>query len=244
MARALGHSSFEMTAKHYASADSVANARVGRASQALSPTGPSPQVSGPPSGPGAPDRVEQFLSLLSPAELAELRRTAGAPLVSLSHSTQASLLRQLGWHDRARDWDGRALARAGTDPQARADALYRRTIDNSAVGMCLIAPDGRFMEVNDALCRFFGYLLAGRMDECEAFCRASYERTLDDPLPLARATWAHALGKTALHAGRLDAARVNLHESIALLQGNDNGTLAVSLFDVTDMAKPTMLSRV
>jgi len=41
--------------------------------------------------------------------------------------------------------------------QARADALYRRTIDNSAVGMCLIAPDGRFMEVNDALCRFFGY---------------------------------------------------------------------------------------
>ena len=63
------------------------------------------------------------------AELAELRRTAGAPLVSLSHSTQASLLRQLGWHDRARDWDGRALARAGTDPQARADALVGLAAD-------------------------------------------------------------------------------------------------------------------
>lgn len=82
------------------------------------------------------------------------------------------------------------------------------------------------------LCRFFGYLLAGRMDECEAFCRGRYERTLDDPLPLARATWAHALGKTALHAGRLDAARVNLHESIALLHANDNGTLRLVLHEL------------
>jgi len=68
------------------------------------------------------------------AELAELRRTAGAPLVSLSHSTQASLLRQLGWHDRARGWDGCALARAGTDPHARADALVGLAADALGVG--------------------------------------------------------------------------------------------------------------
>lgn len=37
------------------------------------------------------------------------------------------------------------------------EARYRRTMDNAPIGMCLVAPDGRFVEVNDALCRFFGY---------------------------------------------------------------------------------------
>jgi PAS domain S-box-containing protein len=41
--------------------------------------------------------------------------------------------------------------------QARTDERYRRSMDNAAVGMCLIAPDGRFVEVNDALCGLFGY---------------------------------------------------------------------------------------
>lgn len=41
--------------------------------------------------------------------------------------------------------------------QARADELYRRSVDNAAVGMCLVSPEGRFVEVNDALCGFFGY---------------------------------------------------------------------------------------
>ena len=41
--------------------------------------------------------------------------------------------------------------------QARADARYRRSMDNAAIGMCLIAPDGRFEDVNDALCQYFGY---------------------------------------------------------------------------------------
>ena len=41
--------------------------------------------------------------------------------------------------------------------QAKADERYRRSMDNAAIGMCLIAPDGRFEEVNDALCRYFGY---------------------------------------------------------------------------------------
>ena len=41
--------------------------------------------------------------------------------------------------------------------QARADALYRRSVDNAAIGMCLIDPDGRFVEVNESLCGFFGY---------------------------------------------------------------------------------------
>ena len=39
------------------------------------------------------------------------------PLVSLAHSTRASFLRQLGWHDRARAWDGRASALARCRPR-------------------------------------------------------------------------------------------------------------------------------
>ncbi len=40
---------------------------------------------------------------------------------------------------------------------ARADALYRRSMDSAAVGMCLADLEGNFVEVNDALCGFFGY---------------------------------------------------------------------------------------
>jgi hypothetical protein len=68
-------------------------------------------------------------------DLAELRRTGPAGrLVSLAHSTQASFLRQLGWHTLARGWDGRALALAGTDPEARADALIGLAADALGVG--------------------------------------------------------------------------------------------------------------
>jgi len=41
--------------------------------------------------------------------------------------------------------------------QARADARYRRLMDNAAIGMCFIDPDGRFEAVNEALCQLFGY---------------------------------------------------------------------------------------
>lgn len=58
VARALGHKSFEVTAKHYASADSVTNARLRRAGESLMPK----------------DRVSDFLAQLTPQELSELRR--------------------------------------------------------------------------------------------------------------------------------------------------------------------------
>ena len=38
-----------------------------------------------------------------------------------------------------------------------ADERYRRLIDNAAIGMCIITPDGRFEAVNNALCQLFGY---------------------------------------------------------------------------------------
>lgn len=41
--------------------------------------------------------------------------------------------------------------------QTEADARYRRLMDNSAVGMCMVTPEGRYEAVNAALCDFFGY---------------------------------------------------------------------------------------
>ncbi|HUH71263.1 MAG TPA: hypothetical protein VLZ05_21730 [Mycobacterium sp.] len=68
-------------------------------------------------------------------DLEVLRRSVPAgPLASLAHSTQGSFLRQLGWHTLARGWDGRALALAGTDPEARADALIGLAADALGVG--------------------------------------------------------------------------------------------------------------
>src|SRR5215211_5974349 len=69
------------------------------------------------------------------ADLDGLCRTQRrGPLVSLAHSTRASFLRQLGWHDRARGWDGRALALAGSDQEAGADALIGLAADALGVG--------------------------------------------------------------------------------------------------------------
>jgi hypothetical protein len=72
---------------------------------------------------------------IAAAELAELRRLVrGGRLASLAHSTQGSFLRQLGGHDAARVWDGRALALAGPDPEATVDALLGLAADALGVG--------------------------------------------------------------------------------------------------------------
>jgi hypothetical protein len=69
------------------------------------------------------------------ADLAALLRTAPSGRhASLAHSAQASFLRQLGWHDRARGADGRALALAGDDPEAAGDALTGLAADALGVG--------------------------------------------------------------------------------------------------------------
>ncbi|MDZ4268949.1 MAG: hypothetical protein U1D00_25240 [Mycobacterium sp.] len=58
------------------------------------------------------------------ADLDRLHRLeAHGPLASLALSTRASFLRQLGWHDRARSLDGRALLVADGAATPAADAL-------------------------------------------------------------------------------------------------------------------------
>lgn len=63
-----------------------------------------------------------------------LRSRPDARLASLALSTRASFLRQLGWHWRAHDWDGRARARAAGDPESGVDALIGLAADALGVG--------------------------------------------------------------------------------------------------------------
>ncbi|MDG4664073.1 hypothetical protein [Mycobacterium sp. 236(2023)] len=78
------------------------------------------------------------------ADLDRVRRTSGdAVVASLALSTRASFLRQLGWHDVARLWDGRAAAVAQTD-EARADAMIGLAAD--ALGVGRFAASARALE--------------------------------------------------------------------------------------------------
>lgn len=69
------------------------------------------------------------------ADLDRIGRAVGVGSVaSLALSTRASFLRQLGRHVDARQWDGRALALAGADVDARADALIGLAADALGIG--------------------------------------------------------------------------------------------------------------
>lgn len=69
------------------------------------------------------------------ADLDELlRRQPAGRLASLAASTRASFLRQTGWHDLARGWDGRAAALSGDDAECGLDALIGLAADALGVG--------------------------------------------------------------------------------------------------------------
>ncbi|MFB1295409.1 hypothetical protein ACAG24_007840 [Mycobacterium sp. pW049] len=79
------------------------------------------------------------------ADLERIRHVPGAAaMASLVSSTRASFFRQLGWHDVARGWDGRAAALAHTD-EARADALIGLAAD--ALGVGRFAASARALEL-------------------------------------------------------------------------------------------------
>ncbi|BBX18405.1 hypothetical protein CRI77_16910 [Mycolicibacterium duvalii] len=96
-----------------------------------------------------------------------LRATAEGPLASLAHSTRASFLRQLGWHDTARGYDGRGWALSGGAGEAAADALIGLAAD--ALGV------GRFAASARALAR-----------AADVIC------TADAPRPAVRLAWVSA----------------------------------------------------
>ncbi|MDA2894727.1 hypothetical protein PDG61_27710 [Mycolicibacterium sp. BiH015] len=79
------------------------------------------------------------------ADLDRLRHCAGPDaLASLALSTRASFLRQLGWHEVARVWDGRAAALADTD-EALSDAMIGLAAD--ALGVGRFAASARALEL-------------------------------------------------------------------------------------------------
>ncbi|MFD7011566.1 MULTISPECIES: hypothetical protein [unclassified Rhodococcus (in: high G+C Gram-positive bacteria)] len=73
----------------------------------------------------------------SRAELDALTRggVAGPAVASLAWSTQASLLRQLGWHGVASGFDGRALAVVGTRPDDEDGVLVREARCDALTGL-------------------------------------------------------------------------------------------------------------
>lgn len=73
-----------------------------------------------------------------------LRCVPHGRLASLAHSTHASFLRQLGWHDRARSLDGRAWALSAARGEAGADALIGLAAD--ALGVGRLAASARALE--------------------------------------------------------------------------------------------------
>jgi len=76
------------------------------------------------------------------ADLASVRRAhRGGRLASLAHSTQASFLRQLGWHDQARGWDQvLCLNRRQIAFGAPADVLDRQVLEATYGGAIVELP--------------------------------------------------------------------------------------------------------
>jgi PAS domain S-box-containing protein len=116
----------------------------------------------------------------------------------------------------------------------RADELYRESMDNSAVGMCLALADGTFLDVNQALCDFFGY------DVETLMTKTWIELTADDYLEADLANVAD------LMAGRIDSYRMikhYIHASGKLICGdlsvghvrNPDGTVRALVAQIVDI---------
>ena len=63
----------------------------------------------------------------------------------------------LTWRDVNDRFEAARLLAQARELRHKADLRYRRLVDNSAIGMCLVSPEGRFETVNPALSEFFGH---------------------------------------------------------------------------------------
>lgn len=118
--------------------------------------------------------------------------------------------------------------------KAKADERYRRSMDNAAIGMCLISPDGRFEQVNDALCQLFGY------DAATLKIKTWQELTAPDYLE------ADLKNVNDIRAGRLDSYRMlkkYIHADGHPIWGDlsvscvrdENGNVANFISQITDI---------
>ena len=60
-------------------------------------------------------------------------------------------------HHRRRGAAAEQAAEEARREQTEADARFRKLIENSAIATNLLAPDGRFLAVNPAMCELVGY---------------------------------------------------------------------------------------
>ena len=118
--------------------------------------------------------------------------------------------------------------------QAAAAALYRRSMECAAVGMCLVGPEGTFDEVNDAICEFFGYdettLLTMTWQELTApDYLAADTRNIDDLLTGRRDSYRFT--KQYIHA---DGSLIWGDLSVGCLRGAD-GQVEILIAQITDI---------
>lgn len=118
--------------------------------------------------------------------------------------------------------------------RAKADALYRRSIESSAVGMCLARPTGAFLVVNDALCQFFGYdeqtLLTKTWIELTApdYLQADLDKVAD---MVAGRIESYRMTKQFIHA---DGHRIWGDLSVGCLR-NPDGSVETSIGQIVDI---------
>ncbi len=115
--------------------------------------------------------------------------------------------------------------------QVAADALYRRSVESAKIGMALTNPDGRFTEVNDAMCEFFGY-------DAQTLVKKTFvELTAPGDLDLT------IRNRDDLVAGRIDSYRMlkqYIHADGRLIWGD----VTVSCLHDEDGAVQTLISQI
>lgn len=122
------------------------------------------------------------------------------------------------------------------DQVADGDQLWRLTLQHSPVGMSLVTPEGRFVAVNDALCRMLGYD-ADTLREL-TFQDITHADDLDEDLVLLQETMAglrtsYRLTKRYLHA---DGRVVWGDLAVALLR-EDDGTPIHFISQIVDVTE-------
>ena len=117
-----------------------------------------------------------------------------------------------------------------------AEQRFRLAFDNAPIGMALVSPDGRFLQVNTALCDIVGY----PPDELEArsFLDITHPADVDADLDslrrmLAGAIRTHSIEKRYLHA---DGHVVWVNLSVSLVRGDDGAPryFISQIEDITD----------
>ncbi|MBU3750117.1 MAG: PAS domain S-box protein, partial [Mycobacterium sp.] len=118
--------------------------------------------------------------------------------------------------------------------EAAANALYRRSMESAAVGMCLASPQGPLIEVNQAMCEFFGYdaptLLSKTWIELTApeYRDADLANVAD---MVAGRVESYEMDKQFIHA---DGHRIWGHLAVGCLRGSD-GSVAMSIGQIIDI---------